>query len=275
MKRLIRFFMFLLLVAGGVYVYARYVEPNMLKVETVLIESDKIAQDVTVAVFSDTHLQEGFDSGKLDRICQKINEQNPDVILFLGDLYDDYSLFPDNPEQITAKLNQLKAPVKLAVYGNHDYGGKAKNIYQEIMTGAGFTIHKGKDTLETAYNISFTGLDDFIFGTPNVGITLNQDAYNFIFAHAPDSVLNVESYDFYVAGHSHGGQVKVPFLRPFILPRGTETGWGGLEKNTDGTVKYITRGIGTSILPYRFGAVPEITICKFSNKTVEKKNKIS
>lgn len=271
MKKLLRLMLFLGVVGVVLYVYARYIEPNRLKVELVEVASDKLTAPATVAVFSDTHLRAGFDSGKLTRICQMINEQKPDVILFLGDLYENYSDFSDNPQVIIDRLSTLQAPVKLAVYGNHDYGGKAKNIYKEILTAAGFTIHKGETTLATEYNMNFTGLDDFIFGQPTVGLKLDPNAYNFVFAHAPDSVLSVPQYDFYAAGHAHGGQVKLPFIKPFALPAGTDTGWGGMEKNPDGSLRYITRGIGTSILPFRFNAVPEITICKFSIKTVEKK----
>lgn len=269
MKKLLRLFLFFIVLGLGLYVYARYIEPNRLKIELVEVASEKITAPTTVAVFSDTHLQAGFDSSKLARICRMINEQQPDVILFLGDLYENYSKFPDDPQAIIAQLSTLQAPVKLAVYGNHDYGGKAKNIFKEIVTAAGFTIHKGETTLATDSNISFTGLDDFIFGQPTVGLSLDPNAYNFVFAHAPDSVRSVPQYDFYAAGHAHGGQVKVPFVKPFALPAGTDTGWGGMEINTDGSLRYITRGIGTSILPFRFNAVPEITICKFSIKTVE------
>ena len=91
-----------------------------------------------------------------------------------------------------------------------------------------------------------------------------------MFAHAPDSEKYAPEYDLFIAGHSHGGQIKLPFLKPTWLPYGSSKFWRGEYQNLDDSMVYITRGIGTSVLSLRFNSVPEITICKFSKKNVEK-----
>ena len=268
--KIFKFLFFLLIIGVCVLFYSWKIEPNMLKTEYVEVESEKIQRDVTVAILSDVHLKADYPVEKLAEAVDRINAENPDAVIFLGDLFDNYSSYEGEEEEVTAALAGLAAPLKLCVYGNHDYGGRGANAYREIMENAGFEIFKNQ-SLETEWGIRFTGLDDYIFGQREE-MQCTSDSYNFVFAHAPDSLEYVSGSDFFTAGHSHGGQVRIPFLKPSWLPFGAQKlgYWRGMYQNDDGSKVYVTRGTGTSLYTLRLFNVPEITICKFSKKSVEK-----
>ena len=161
--KILRFFLLLLLAGVCVLFYSWKIEPGMLKTEYIELESEKIQRDVTVAILSDVHLKSDYPVEKLIEAVDRINAENPDAVIFLGDLFDNYSSYEGEEEEVTAALTGLAAPLKLCVYGNHDYGGRGANAYREIMENAGFEIFKNQ-SLETEWGIRFTGLDDYIFG---------------------------------------------------------------------------------------------------------------
>ena len=266
--RIFKFFLALILIAGLLAYYAFKIEPYRLVTEEIELESPYVMDGATVAVISDIHLKEEFGPKYLRKAVNKVNELKPDVVLFLGDLFDNYETWQGDTNEVITALANVKADTKLCVYGNHDYGGKAQWAYSEVMEKAGFTILKNA-IFETDLGITFYGADDYTFGERGERVSLGETGYNLAFAHVPASVENIENYDIFIAGHSHGGQVRLPFVEPFWVPAGTLEYYGGMYENKDNSKIYVSRGIGTSIMNVRFGAAPEITICKFSKKTVE------
>lgn len=243
--------------------YALRIEPYRLVTEEIELESPFVKSGTKVAILTDIHLKEGFDEAQLERAVKEVNGHKPDVVLFLGDLYDNYETWQGDKERIKDAFRSLNADIKLCVYGNHDYGGKAQWAYKEIMEESGFTILKNED-FPTDLGITFYGADDYIFGERSEGFVFDGNSYGFAMAHVPASVETVQDCDFFTAGHTHGGQVRLPFVKPFWTPKGTLEYYGGMYDNPDGGKIYVSRGVGTSIMTVRFNAVPEITICKFS-----------
>ncbi|WP_371399544.1 metallophosphoesterase, partial [Bacillus wiedmannii] len=122
-------------------------------------------------------------------------------------------------------LSQIRAPLgKYAVFGNHDRGGGGGNVYEQYMKDAGFTVlvnQTQKIIGKKGDYITITGLDDFLLGEPNVQQTLQplqKKDFNLLLVHEPDVVNQFLSYpiDFQMSGHSHGGQVRLPFVGPII-----------------------------------------------------------
>lgn len=247
--------------------YAFKIEPFLLVTEEIELESPYVEDGTKVAVMTDMHLKEGFDEAQLFKAVEKINRHSPDAVVFLGDLYDNYELWQGDPERVKSALRSIDADIRLCVYGNHDYGGKAQWAYKEIMEDSGFTILKN-EAVETDLGITFYGADDYIFGQ-NGSYTFEGESFGFAMAHVPASVKTIENHDIFVAGHTHGGQVRLPFVDPVWTPKGSLEYYGGMYENADDGRVYVSRGIGTSMMTVRFNAVPEITICKFSKKTVE------
>lgn len=253
----------------GLIGYSFIIEPDMLVTEEVVLAGDTVPEGTKVAVITDIHLKKDFTEEHLQKVVDKVNENKPDIVLFLGDLFDDYRLWQGDADKISDAFARMDAGIKLCVYGNHDYGGKAQWAYKEIMESAGFTILKN-EAYDTDMGITFYGADDYTFGSREESYRFDGEKYAFALAHAPASIEYIDGFDFFIAGHTHGGQIRPPFIKPVWLPSGSMGYCGGLYENERGGTMYVSRGIGTSVINMRFNSVPEITICKFSKKTVEK-----
>lgn len=277
MKKLFSFLFAVAFMAGALYIYARFVEPNLLVVKYENIKSSRInedAPDLKIVQFSDTHISEYFDMRDLKRVAEKINAENPDIVVFTGDLIDEYKSYEnkENINEIWEILGSINAPHgKYAVYGNHDYGGGAERIYGKIMEESGFLILKNEKVEFEDYNISVTGMDDAIFGISErdrLAALADEGSYNIVLSHEPDVVDYMLEYniDLFLAGHSHGGQVNLPFVN--VLPPLGEKYSAGMYSfnNYRQTLLYVNIGLGTTKMPLRFMAPPELTVLVLSNE---------
>ncbi len=277
MKKLFAFLFAVFFMAGALYIYARFVEPNLLVVKYENIKSSRINEDapgLKIVQFSDTHISEYFDMRDLKKIAEKINEENPDIVVFTGDLIDEYNIDEnkENINEIWEILGSINAPLgKYAVYGNHDYGGGAERIYGKIMEESGFVILKNEKVELEDYNINIAGMDDAIFGVSErdrlAGLA-DEGSYNIVLSHEPDVVDYMLEYniDLFLAGHSHGGQVNLPFVN--VLPPLGEKYTEGMYSfnNYRQTLLYVNIGLGATKIPLRFMAPPELTVLVLSNE---------
>lgn len=255
--------------------YAFKIEPYRLKVnEYYLTEKKEDTKPIKIVQFSDVHIKEDFTYENLDKAVSLINKQNPDIVVFTGDLYDNYARYNDDGN-IIAKLQKIQAKYdKIAIWGNRDYGGGAVRQYENIMEQAGFTLLKNGNWYVTADNgkkILFTGLDDSLLGNVNMpdSTKIYESDYDILLSHEPDTVEDYldYGYDLTLSGHSHGGQVKIPFLpiinKKAISATSLSTKYGGgmyfLDSNNNKKI-YVNTGIGTTHISARFGVVPEISV---------------
>lgn len=269
------FFLILILCAGGCVFYAFKIEPFRLKVHTLtLTDASDGALPCRIVQISDVHIKEDFTAENLEKIAEKVNAQKPDLVVFTGDLYDNYAVYHDN-EHVISALDSITARYgKFAVWGNRDYGGGASRKYESIMESSGFTLLKNESlciTLENERTLCLTGLDDSMLGRPDMPESPDADNadYAILLTHEPDVVddYSTDSYDLILSGHSHGGQVNIPFL-----PRLNEVAVGATalsSKYSGGmytlspdsqTRLYVNTGIGTTHISARFGVVPEIAV---------------
>lgn len=267
-----------LAMACGGYGYARYIEPRMIEVTRHTITNRLIPRgfdNFKIVQFSDTHLSDVFTSGDLNKAAEKINQLKPDLLIFTGDLIDKPHLFNDH-QRALAVLKNLEAPFgKLCVYGNHDHGGYGTNTYKALMKAADFQVFRNgyrQVQLTDGSRIELAFLDDVMLGKPDYEATLSrlsEDAFSILIVHEPDAALKIGGYpvNLQLSGHTHGGQVQLPFFGPLITPPYGKTYTDGMYTLHD-TAVYVNRGLGTTRLPYRFLARPEITL--FTLKTEQK-----
>ncbi|NFO02727.1 metallophosphoesterase [Clostridium botulinum] len=275
-KILKRIFITIILIPAicfGIFAYSIYVEPNLLSVKNIEINNSsniKNEDTIKIAQISDIHLGEYYAIDKLEKLVNKVNSQNADIIVFTGDLFDNVSKFEDT-SKVVPILKKLNANIgKYAIYGNHDYGGGAKNIYKNVMEDSGFKIlvnEQANVKLDSGKTMSILGLDDALLGNPDVEKTarnIKGSNYNLLLLHEPDLSDKFVSYniDLILAGHSHGGQVKIPFLGEIVTPPLAEKYKDGLYNlNTKrNTQLYVNSGIGNTKVPFRFMNVPEVSI---------------
>lgn len=265
----------LIIVTCGCIFYAFKIEPYRVTLNSHTLNVAQSGREhLKVIQFSDLHIKEDFTQENLAKVVKKINEQDADIVIFTGDLYDDYSKYSDD-EHIIDQLAAIEANYeKIAIWGNRDWGGGAANAYGSIMEESGFTLLRNENwyvTLENGRQVLFTGLDDALLGNPYMpDDTKTYDAdYEILLSHEPDNVDNYMgyAYDIALSGHSHGGQINIPFL-PFVnemalAATALSSKYSGGMYDFDGEKLkqlYVNTGIGTTHISARFGVVPEITL---------------
>lgn len=261
----------LALVTALVIGYAHFMEPNRLTVNEVSNTSYSMKEPVSIAVFADTHIGFQYDTDDLQKAVDKVNENPPDILLFAGDLVDNLNQYPGSTSEISQKLSQMKANIgKYAVFGNHDYGGGAEYEYEDIMKAGGFRVLVNETITFKEHNLRLIGIDDLLigYGDPSVVNKADSSMYNLVLCHEPDIVDKIlnSNTDYMVAGHTHGGQIRIPFYTQKFLPSyGEKYVKGEYElNNRNKTVLYVNAGLGTTKIPARFRAVPELTYIRIT-----------
>ena len=273
MRLMAKLFGILMVVGILIGFYSAYVEPHLLRVNQYDMKFEQVAGNpITVVQFSDTHVGDFFTTEDLKKVVDKINEQQADLVLFTGDLMDNAAEYDGSIDEIATILSKIKATNgKYAVFGNRDYGGGAERFYEDLMESAGFEVLVNSSrTLEVkGTTISLFGADDALIGYYNSNKTMqgiSNDHLNLLLIHEPDLISDFLSYpiDLATAGHSHGGQVYIPFYGPLLTTALAEDYVRGLYDfgNNRKTLLYVNTGIGNTKVPFRLFNVPQISVFK-------------
>ena len=129
------------------------------------------------------------------------------------------------------------------------------------MEKAGFQVLRNQNV--QLGSVNFVGADELLFFVPQVEGLYEEGKCNILLSHAPDYADETQGFQLSVAGHTHGGQVCLPFYGALVKPPGGEHYTAGLYEEGDELV-YVNRGLGVTSLPLRFFARPEITVLEFS-----------
>jgi len=255
--------------------YARYIEPYHLTTRQLTVNHQNAPfgyEEITIAVFSDTHFGPYYTLENFENVKSVINSKNPDIILFCGDLIDNYNEYDGDTIAISSALAKLNAKIgKYAIFGNHDHGGGAFRAYNDIMKAGGFTVFINDFIEFPELNLTLTGLDDFIFGkaSTDTAALAPENSYNILFCHEPDIADLILPYniDFMTAGHTHGGQISLPGYKHVFFPAyGQKYLKGSYSfENDRQTLLYVNSGIGMTKLPFRFMARAEVTFITITN----------
>lgn len=259
--------LFGLAAAGGSY--ARAIEPRWLETvhnRLVLPGLPDGFRGVTIAHFSDVHYEFHYGPDRFRGLIKSIMKQQPDIICFTGDLVNRTA--EGSVEEIASILHGLTAPLgKFAVLGNHDYYHNAFQVEQALEKG-GFKVLRN-DSLTISHGgstIRMAGVEDFSRGKPNLSTALREsEAGEFIIllSHVPDFAAKIGPYpvSLQLSGHSHGGQMRIPFFGPAVRVPGAKLYPEGMYKLHGGKLTlYTNRGIGVTGLPFRFLCRPELTV---------------
>jgi predicted MPP superfamily phosphohydrolase len=213
---------------------------------------------------SDIHLGVRMNEARLPVVIAAANRERPDLIAVTGDFVTGGR---DSLQKGSALLAGLHAPDGVwGVLGNHDYtvgAGRVTAMLNRagigLLCNAAHTLRRGSATLALA------GVDDMIHGAPNLRAALRDvppDWQVILLSHAPDFAARAAADPRVVlqlSGHSHGGQVRLPGMRPLVLPRGGKAYPQGLY-TVGGLQLFVTAGTGTGWLAVRFGCRPELAV---------------
>jgi predicted MPP superfamily phosphohydrolase len=251
----------LLLVASVLVVVAlawtTQIEPYRLEVTRHHV-SVAVDRPITIAHVSDLHTK-GI--GRRERaLLREIEAAKPDVVAITGDIVDDGSL-----EALKAVVGALRAPRGVfAVLGNWEHWRPMAAVEAAFLqSGATLLTNEARELFPGLWIV---GLDD-VHGFPSPDHAFQNVPSNVTsvtLLHSPAYFDRIASRTTVaLAGHTHGGQVRVPGLAPFWLPHGS----GGYVEGwyeRDRAHLYVSRGIGTSILPVRAFCRPELAIITLS-----------
>lgn len=218
-----------------------------------------------IAVASDWHGRTRFFAG---RLADLVNRVEPDLVAVPGDLVDD----PGELGDAAAELARIRAPLGVwFVPGNHDHdlgpgGPPVEAVCAAVRRAGGEVLRNEGRRLEVrGAGLWLAGVDDPSRKRDNVAAALlgaREDEPVILLAHAPRAAVRPEARRaaLVIAGHTHGGQVCVPFFGPVVTKAGKGVRFvRGLYRD-DGRWVYVSCGLGTVTLPLRFGCRPEVAV---------------
>ncbi len=280
MKKIIIVLIIIILVISSCLLYSRFLATKGLKVKEYKVVNNKITDSyhgLKIVHLSDIHYGSTIYEKELNNIVNKINEIKPDIVVLTGDLIDNRISF--DKDIIIKYLSKIEAKLgKYAVSGNHDI---PIDDYNYIIKESGFL------SLDNKYELIYSKSNEPIiisgigYGEEDIGIKTEQfdkyiselkaddikPIYSILLVHEPDTVdnLDLNKYDLVLSGHSHGGQVRLPFIGKLYTPEGAKNYYDEYYKinNTD---LYISSGLGTSMYKFRLFNKPSFNFYRITNK---------
>lgn len=251
-------------------------EANSLTVEEVTIYLNRLPQELDgfrLVQLSDIHHSPFTSLAHIDRAVEIANLLKPDMFVLTGDYVSHETEYIAPMAEVMGKL--VSEYGTFACLGNHDHWTDPE-LVTDLLRGEGINVLNNEGFRFTARQASFwlAGVDDLMAGKTDLRAALNgsrESEMKLLLAHNPAIVRRAARHnvDLMLSGHTHGGQVKIRDEEKRILRRRKLT--SGLHSRKD-TQIYITRGIGTVVVPFRYHCPPEISVLQLKCAENAEKN---
>lgn len=255
--------------------YAAAVEPALLKVreETIIIDNLPAGFDgYRIAQLTDFHYRPILDEALISKAVAEAMGFEPDLIALTGDFIDESN---DVLEPLLEVLSPLAAPHGVyGVIGNHDYYYLSNEGIREAFQKSSIQLLLNEvceSTLATGEKLQIVGLDT-AYNNPNFSMPVKGrgDAFRLVLAHEPDvfdKVVKNYAPHLQLSGHTHGGQVRVPFIgyAPFTPSYGHNYVDGHFQ--VEDSRLFVSSGLGTSIARLRLACKPEVVFLTLKKAT--------
>ena len=279
----LKLFFIIVLIIGLIIAYGFFIEPKLITVKEQKITINNWPDNFNgfkIVHISDIHYGRVFDDESFQKLIDSINEQKPDIVVLTGDLIDkDTKMTTNMANKISKLLNKINATTgKYAINGNNDLNF---DEWINIVTEGGFKDLN--NTYDTIYKDGYSNI--FIAGTSTVEdkLSINDKLktsidylnsfekdgpiYKILLLHEPDVIddMSVNPFDLILAGHSHAGQVRLPFIGAIILPDGAKKYYDSHYKIENSDL-YISNGLGVSNYNFRLFNTPSYNIYRLVEK---------
>jgi len=244
--------------------WAGIVEPNLIIEENLEVSLEELSQEVKELKFvqiSDLHF---FNFGfKEKTLIKKLNHIKPDYIFITGDLVDWSTKELEEAEEFFRKIVEIAPDKTFGAYGNHEHRHPKFLEVKRRIKQAGIKI-LNNESIWLEQGIYLVGVDD-----PHLEFSDLSKAFEgvdiekpkILLAHSPEIFRDIAHNNILVlTGHTHGGQLNIPILVNYILPIKHDRKYKKGLFGKDFQWLYVNRGIGTTFLPFRLNALPELTI---------------
>lgn len=287
-KKVISTIIIVIVLIGLTLLYSRFIATTGLKIKEYKIVNENITESfngLKIVHITDIHYGRTVKDKELKNIVKKINILKPDIVVLTGDLLDrDVKLTGKQITKLQNILNSINVKYnKYAIMGNHDYKHKE---WESVITNSGFiNLNNNYDLIYDNENnyMLLSGLSTSSYGTlsneekmllsDEYINTINTDEakqksmYNILIMHEPDAIteINYDNYNLVLAGHSHNGQVRMPFIGAIILPPKAKLYYDEYYRlnNTD---LYISSGLGTSNMDFRLFNRPSFNFYRIAKR---------
>lgn len=287
-KKILYTILTIIILIISILLYARYIGTSGLIVKEYKVTNSSIPESfygTKIVHISDIHYGRTVKKKELKNLVKKINQLNPDIVVLTGDLIDRNTMLTDKMAKVISDILMEIEPTlgKYAISGNHDYkfdkwatiindsgfinlNDRYDLIYKEstkpiFLGGLSTNSYQKEKALEEKIKV----MNDYFATRTEENKNAFPD-YKIMIMHEPDFIdeINPENYDLVLAGHSHNGQVRLPFIGAIILPPNAKKYYKPYY-NVNGTDLYISSGVGTSTISYRFLNRPSINLYRLVN----------
>ena len=262
---------YLTLLAFGGTLYSTVIEPLWFDIVNVTLKLSRLPTSFSgfrLVQISDIHAGEHWMPSQLNTVLEKVIALKPDIVAITGDFVDSSPAMTDEIlTQTEAALTTLSSDVPVyAVMGNHDHWWDVERVRGALARSNVVELNNKVHTFSRdGESLHLCGVDDVYERKDDLNLVLDQlpsHGCAILLAHEPDFAdisAATGRFDLQISGHSHGGQVIVPFVGPVVLPRHGRKYPIGLYQVRE-MFHYTNRGLGM-IFPYvRFMCRPEITL---------------
>jgi hypothetical protein len=272
LKKIGLIFIFIVVI---IFCYSGFWTHKLIMIKEYAIVEESLPSNfngLKIVHFSDIHFGKTTNEKELEKVVKEINLTNPDIVIFSGDLFDEgINLSDKNIDFLKKTLSLIKAKYqKYTIKGDNDYQNIEK--YEEIMKEANFKVLNHKNELifmEGSSPIQIAGVPSLQKEELNLNnlyqTDINNVAYKILIAHEPVIINSVkEEVNLILCGHSLGGLINFPYIGPLLKKEYTEEFQEGYYK-VNNTSMYVSSGIGTENIRFRFNNAPSINLYRFYN----------
>lgn len=271
-----------------ILLYGSFIEPRIIVTKYEKLDVSTIHAPIRIAIISDIQVGPYLRDGFVQRVTEKVAAANPDIVLYPGDFVQNDGTQTTDESKFLYPLGALAKKIPFfAVPGNHEHGAGNRRISPEhtgsvvpqltqTLTDLGIQLlanHLATTTVR-GQEIAFYGVDDLwadadsfhrfapvTEGVPTILVSHNPDMLFKFIPYASQMGIDPRTLSLVVSGHTHGGQIRLPFLGPVgnaytDLPRESYQGfsrWGGIPL-------YVTSGLGESGPRARLFTLPEVVV---------------